>query len=351
MGRPAADRRSPAERARAARGPRSTALLPLTPVRRMIASSSGSVRLVGAALEQLFTRLLVFGPVGDAHGNVLVRRGRGRRRRQTACPGSVVACRILHLAFSGPCHEPFRPPPHPARSHRRHRRLQGGRAHAPAGHGRPRRAGRDERGRLPLHHAGHHAGAVGTGRGHGPVGCVGCQRDGTHRAVARPRAHRGCAGQRGFHRQAGQWPRRRPAVHAVPGARMSAAGGPGHEPADVGQRGHPAQRAPAAGGRGAHSRSRQRRPGLWRDRHGAHARGRAALRGDPGCAAAAGAGRRAGIDHRRPDLRGHRCGARHHQPQLGPHGIRRGPGRVGSGRAGHAWCPAPQPWSRPRAPR
>ena len=52
--------------------------------------------------------------------------------------------------------------------------------------------------------------------------------------------------------------------------------------------------------------------------------------------AAAGAGGCAGIDHRRPDLRADRCGARHHQPQLGPHGLRGGPGRTGGWRAGHA---------------
>ena len=145
----------------------------------------------------------------------------------------------------------------------------------------------------------------------------------------------------------------RPALDAVPGARMPADRRAGDEPPDVGQPGDAAQRrAPAARRRGD-PRARERRPGVRRGRHGPHARGRARSprRSSPSSRPKSLRGR-ARADHRRPDVRGDRRGARHHQPQLRQDGLRGGACRARGRRQGDADLGPDQPrGARRRATR
>ena len=138
---------------------------------------------------------------------------------------------------------------------------------------------------------------------------------------------------------------RRPAHDPVPGHRGAGRGRAGDEPADVGAPGDAGQRASAC----ARAVSRSWAP--------AAAARPAASPGPGACwkpprlvaaladAARAGAARRAsGAGQRRADLRGHRSGALHRQPQFRPHGLRRGRGRARAGAEvtlvagpGHTW--------------
>ncbi len=130
------------------------------------------------------------------------------------------------------------------------------------------------------------------------------------------------AGHRRLHRQARARAGRRPALHAVPGAQLPAAGRARDEPRDVGEPRHAAQRRPACERRRQAARPRQRRPGLRRGRHGTHARGRSTRRRDDRLPRRQAARRATRADHRGPDLRADRPGARHHQPVLRKDGLR-----------------------------
>ena len=170
-----------------------------------------------------------------------------------------------------------------------------------------------------------------------------------------PRGRRGAggAGQRRLHGQAGAGPRRRAAEPAVPGAAdrtLPAAAGPGDEPRDVGPPGHAAQPGAAARRRQHHPGPGRGRPGLRRSRRRPHARSHRAVRGAGGLLPAQAPGRQARADHRRAHLRGHRPGARHHQPVQRQDGLRHRARRAGGRRAGDAGgrpgaaCPRRATW-------
>ncbi len=148
----------------------------------------------------------------------------------------------------------------------------------------------------------------------------------------------GGAGQRRLHGQAGHGARRRVAQPAVPGTaagQLPAAAGAGDEPRDVGPPGDAAQRGAVGGRRRQHPGPGRRRPGLRRNRRRAHARGARAVRRDGGVLPAQAARRQACADHRRPDLRGHRPGARHQQPVQRQDGLCHRACRAAGGGAGH----------------
>ena len=150
----------------------------------------------------------------------------------------------------------------------------------------------------------------------------------TSSCLARRRRDRRRARLGGFPRQARARPRRRPALDAVPRARLPAARRAGDEPPDVG----------ATPPRSATSRSSRRRrailgPGSGDQAcgeigDGPHARARGDLRGarrvrgSRSCSRASACCVTAG-----PDVRGDRPGARHHQLQLGQDGLRDRAGR------------------------
>ena len=127
-------------------------------------------------------------------------------------------------------HEPVSADAHPARRHRRHRRLQERRDRAPPARARCRGAGRDDGRRLPLRHAAHVPGAVRPAGAHGPLGRGRRGRDGPHRTGALGRPHPGRAGDGRLHRPSRARPGRRPAHDAVPRDRCAARGRAGHEP-------------------------------------------------------------------------------------------------------------------------
>ena len=114
----------------------------------------------------------------------------------------------------------------------------------PAAHpGRRRSAGRDDRGGLPLHHAGHHAGAFRQSGAYATCGTRACRttwRISNCRAAAMLIVVAPASAD--FLAKLAHGSVRRPAVHAVSRARMPAAGGAGDESADVGQSGDAAQR-------------------------------------------------------------------------------------------------------------
>jgi hypothetical protein len=149
-----------------------------------------------------------------------------------------------------PCRQAHRP-----RAVGRHRLLQV-RGAVPGLHqGRRHRAGGDDRGGGAVHHAGHHAGAVGAHGLHLAVGRARAEQHAAHQPVARGRCHRHRAVQRRLHGAAGARARRRPAEPDVPGAADrpgAAAAGAGDEPRDVGASGHAAQHGAAGAGRRHH---------------------------------------------------------------------------------------------------
>mmetsp|Transcript_57668 Transcript_57668/g.135788 ORF Transcript_57668/g.135788 Transcript_57668/m.135788 type:complete len:390 (-) Transcript_57668:69-1238(-) len=228
---------------------------------------------------------------------------------------------------------------HPASHDRRHRRLQDRRADPPVREGRGDGAGHDDRGRRAVHHRGDDAGAVGPGRLHQSVGRTARQQHGPHQPQPRGRRDAGGARQRRRHRRAGagQGGRPRQPDRAGPShPRMPAAGRAGDEPRDVGPPGHAAQRGPDSGRWRDRHRPGQRRPGLRRNRRRPHAGGAGDLRRGRGLPGAQDPARQEALDHRWPHLRGHRPGARHHQPQQRQDGFCDRACRRGSGCRGHA---------------
>ena len=163
------------------------------------------------------------------------------------------------------------------------------------------------------------------------------QRDGPHRAFAPRRCDRRRAGVGGLHRQARQRSCRRSVVDAVPRPRLSAAGRAGDEPADVGQRGHAAQRRAAQGRR--RRRSSVRAAG---DQACGEIGDGRMLEPEEILAALLASSqpqaprRQARAADGGTDGRSDRSGARHHESQFRQDGLFAGAGRRRSRRRGHA---------------
>ena len=161
---------------------------------------------------------------------------------------------------------------HPARRHRRHRRLQESGPGAAAARARRRSAGRHDAGGRPLRDRHHLPGRLGPRRAQRAVGRGGGSGHGTHRTrpLGRPGADR--PGERGLPGAPRGRAGRRPARDAVSGDAGADRRGASHEPSHVGERGDPRQRGDAHGARHPRSRSGGGRPGLRRERPGPHAR-------------------------------------------------------------------------------
>ena len=100
---------------------------------------------------------------------------------------------------------------------------------------------------MRLHHARHHAGAVRHIPSTRACGIRACRDSMAHIELSRDKAlDRRRAGNRGLPGEARARTRRRPALDALPRARMPARRRARDEPADVGERGDPAQRAAIA---------------------------------------------------------------------------------------------------------
>ena len=183
------------------------------------------------------------------------------------------------------------------------------------------------------------------------MGCAQCRSHAAYPPRTGCGRHRAGSLQRRLHRPSGPGPIRRTRQSHVPGASggQAPAGGPRHEPRNVGTSCHGTQCGPDCGRWGSGAGGGVWPAGLRRNRRWPDAGAGA----DPGSAGGSlhsqGAGRRAGAGHCRPDFRADRPRAWHYQSLQRQDGVCHCRSSRAGRRAGHAggWpCAAPDTGGR-----